>query len=304
MPSAVELSAYVALVGVGLLAANLLLGLLMAAGYNPARHWPYRPVKLFRLHNWTGYIAFSAALVHPAILLFSTSPRFRVIDVLVPVWSPVQPLSNVLGAVALYLVVVVVATLVLPACAGSAPLALDSLHDVRGSDHLLHPRSDRGSDRHRQSHRLHRRREGVCRVVRRAVHAGHGVAHPAPSRSPSRRARASLRGAGTAVAIVKTVAPLRRERSIGAACRAGAPAAFSRRGLSRRSAGSVQPARRRKAEGTDARRITSRCARAAATHTGADSSDPRPDRSIWSARIHTAAAAAMAAIQNSARGHA
>jgi predicted ferric reductase len=110
MPSAVELSAYVALVGVGLLAANLLLGLLMAAGYNPARHWPHRAVKLFRLHNWTGYIALATAIVHPAILLYSSSPRFRVIDLLVPAWSPVQPFSNVLGAIALYLVIVVVVT--------------------------------------------------------------------------------------------------------------------------------------------------------------------------------------------------
>ena len=110
MPSAVELSAYVALFAVGLLGANLLLGLLMAAGYNPARHWPNRAVKLFRLHNWTGYIALSAAIVHPAILLFSSSPRFHVIDLLLPFWSPVQPFSNVLGAIALYIVIVVVAT--------------------------------------------------------------------------------------------------------------------------------------------------------------------------------------------------
>jgi methionine sulfoxide reductase heme-binding subunit len=110
MPSAVELSAYVGLVAVGLLAANLLLGLLMAAGYNPARHWPHRAIKLFRLHNWTGYIALAAASVHPAILLFSSSPRFRLIDLLLPVWSPVQPFSNVLGAIALYIVIVVVVT--------------------------------------------------------------------------------------------------------------------------------------------------------------------------------------------------
>jgi len=110
MPSAVEISAYVALVAVGLLAANLLLGLLMASGFNPARHWPHRSVKLFRLHNWTGYIALTAALVHPAILLFSTSPPFGIIDLVLPIWSPVQPVSNVLGAISLYLVVVVVAT--------------------------------------------------------------------------------------------------------------------------------------------------------------------------------------------------
>ena len=110
MLTAVELSAYVALVAVGLLATNLLLGLLMAAGYVPVRHWPYRPLKLFQLHNWTGYIALAAALAHPLILLWSSTPRFRLIDVIAPVWSPVQPTSNVLGAIALYLVVLVVAT--------------------------------------------------------------------------------------------------------------------------------------------------------------------------------------------------
>jgi len=110
MLTAVELSAYVALVAVGLLATNLLLGLLMAAGYIPARHWPHQPIKLFRLHNWTGYIALVAVLVHPLILLFSSAPRFRPIDLIAPVWSPVQPTSNVLGAIALYLIVIVVIT--------------------------------------------------------------------------------------------------------------------------------------------------------------------------------------------------
>src|SRR5574339_76365 len=110
MPSAVELSAYAGLVAVGLLAANLTLGLLMAAGFNPVRHWPHRWLKLFTFHNWIGYIALAAAVIHPLILLFSASPPFHLIDVVVPVWSPVQPVSNVLGAISLYLVIVVAAT--------------------------------------------------------------------------------------------------------------------------------------------------------------------------------------------------
>jgi predicted ferric reductase len=110
MVSAVELSAYVALGAVTLLALNLLLGQLIAGGYNPARHWPHRPIKLFRLHNRTGYLALAAVVLHPAILLFSSNPRFRLIDLLAPLWSPQQPVSNTLGAVALYLVVIVVAT--------------------------------------------------------------------------------------------------------------------------------------------------------------------------------------------------
>jgi predicted ferric reductase len=110
MLTAVELSAYFGLGAVALLATNLLLGLLIAAGYNPARHWPWRSFKLFTLHNWTGYLALAAALLHPSILLFSSAPRFRAIDVVVPLWSPVQPTSNTLGAVSLYMVVIVVVT--------------------------------------------------------------------------------------------------------------------------------------------------------------------------------------------------
>jgi len=110
MFTAVELSGYVALGAVALLSVNLLLGLLMAAGFNPVRHWPRRRVKLFTFHNWTGYIALCAALLHPAILLFSSEPGFRVIDLVLPLWSPVQPWSNTLGALALYCVLVIVAT--------------------------------------------------------------------------------------------------------------------------------------------------------------------------------------------------
>ena len=106
--SAVDLSGTVALVAVGLLTANLLMGLLLAVGYNPARQWPRLPIKLFTFHNWTGYIAFAAVVVHAGVLLFSREPRFRLIDVLLPLWSPVQPLSNTLGAAGFYLVLIVV----------------------------------------------------------------------------------------------------------------------------------------------------------------------------------------------------
>jgi sulfoxide reductase heme-binding subunit YedZ len=110
MVTAVELSADVALGAVALLATNVLLGLLLAAGYNPVRNWPRRRIKIFTLHNWTGYLAVAAAMLHPAILLFSSKPPFRIVDVLVPLKSPVQPTSNTLGAIALYLVVAVVLT--------------------------------------------------------------------------------------------------------------------------------------------------------------------------------------------------
>jgi DMSO/TMAO reductase YedYZ heme-binding membrane subunit len=108
--SAIDLSGTVALIAVGLLTANLLMGLLLAVGYNPSRQWPHRKIKLFTFHNWTGYIAFCAVVLHAGVLLFSRDPRFHLVDVLLPLWSPVQPVSNTLGAIGFYLVLVVVAT--------------------------------------------------------------------------------------------------------------------------------------------------------------------------------------------------
>ncbi len=108
--SAVDLSGTIALGAIGLLTLNLLLGLLLSVGYNPARQWPRRRLKIFTFHNWTGYVAFAAVVLHAGVLLFSREPRFRLYDVLVPIESPAQPLSNTLGAIGFYLVAIVVLT--------------------------------------------------------------------------------------------------------------------------------------------------------------------------------------------------
>ena len=108
--TAVDVSGTLALVAVGLLTLNLLLGLLLSVGYNPARRWPRKAFKLFTLHNWTAYVAFGAVVLHAGALLFSQNPPFRLYDVLVPIESPVQPFSNNLGAIGFYLVTIVVVT--------------------------------------------------------------------------------------------------------------------------------------------------------------------------------------------------
>ena len=105
-----DLSAYVGLVAVGAVTLNLLLGMLMAFRYSPHRSWPHRRFNYFRLHNWSGYIAFSVSLLHPAILLLNKDPRFRLLDLVYPVRSPSQPLENTIGAIALYLLAFVVVT--------------------------------------------------------------------------------------------------------------------------------------------------------------------------------------------------
>jgi methionine sulfoxide reductase heme-binding subunit len=108
--SAIDVSGTIALGAIGVLTANLLLGLLLSVGYNPTRQWPKRRVKLFTFHNWTGYIALAAVVLHAGALLFSRDTRFTIIDVLVPIRSPVQPFSNTLGAIGFYLVVFIVVT--------------------------------------------------------------------------------------------------------------------------------------------------------------------------------------------------
>src|SRR5690242_8045111 len=105
-----DLSAYVGLAAVAAITLNMLLGSLMAFRYSPYRSWPHRRFNYFRIHNWTGYIALTVAILHPAILLFNKSPRFRVLDLVYPVRSPSQPLDNTIGAIALYLLAFVAVT--------------------------------------------------------------------------------------------------------------------------------------------------------------------------------------------------
>jgi DMSO/TMAO reductase YedYZ heme-binding membrane subunit len=111
MPTAIDVSSVAGLVAVGLLTAQILLGLLLSVGYNPIRRWPrIQWAKLFTFHNWLGYIGLAVAFTHPLILLASATAGFRLFDVLVPIWSPTQPLPTTLGAIAFYLVALVVVT--------------------------------------------------------------------------------------------------------------------------------------------------------------------------------------------------
>ena len=115
MPSAIDVSSVVGLVAVGLFTAQILMGLLLSVGYNPIRQWPrQRWIKLFTFHNWLGYIGLATAATHALILLTvpskSGGSAFRFFDILVPLWSPVQPYPTSLGAAAFYLVAFVVLT--------------------------------------------------------------------------------------------------------------------------------------------------------------------------------------------------
>ncbi len=108
--TAIELSSEVGLVAVGLATSNICLGLLIAGRYSPVRFWPHRRINIFAIHTWSAYLLLASILLHPMILMFSGFRRFRLIDIVFPVWSPGQPVKNSVGAAGLVLLLVVVIT--------------------------------------------------------------------------------------------------------------------------------------------------------------------------------------------------
>jgi predicted ferric reductase len=107
MMSLLDLCAYLGLGAAGAATINLLLGLLIALRYSPVRHWPHRHFNVFKLHQWTAYVAVFFTLTHPLVLLFIQAPHFGIVDLLWPIHSPLQPKLNLAGAGALYLLLAV-----------------------------------------------------------------------------------------------------------------------------------------------------------------------------------------------------
>lgn len=102
-----DFCAYLGLGAAGAAAVNLLLGLLISLRYSPVRHWPHRHINIFFLHQLTAYCAIALTITHPLVLLFLRKPVFRVVDILWPIHSPLQPKLNFAGACALYLLLLV-----------------------------------------------------------------------------------------------------------------------------------------------------------------------------------------------------
>jgi DMSO/TMAO reductase YedYZ heme-binding membrane subunit len=105
-----DLCAYLGLGAAGGATLNLWLGLLLAMRYSPLRLWPHRHINIFALHQRTAYATVTLALAHPVVLLWLHAPHFRIIDLIWPLNSPLQPWINIAGAVALYLLVLLLTT--------------------------------------------------------------------------------------------------------------------------------------------------------------------------------------------------
>ena len=108
--SLLDLCSYLGLGAVGAVVINLFIGLLLSMRYSPVRFWPHRHINLFALHRWTAYVVIVLVLAHPTVLLFLRTPHFGLVDVLWPLHSYLQPTLNTIGAIALYLLVLVLIT--------------------------------------------------------------------------------------------------------------------------------------------------------------------------------------------------
>jgi methionine sulfoxide reductase heme-binding subunit len=108
--TAIDLSGDAALTALALTTANICLGLLIASRYSPVRNWPHKRINIFQLHNWTAYLLLVTIVLHPVILLSSRTMNWHIVDITLPLWSPVQPITNTLGAIGAYVALVVIAT--------------------------------------------------------------------------------------------------------------------------------------------------------------------------------------------------
>ena len=105
-----DLCSYLGLGAAGAATVNLWLGLLIALRYSPVGRWPHRRINLFALHQWTAYLTVALVLAHPVVLLWLKTPRFGLFDLLWPIHSPLQPWINFTGALAIYLILLLVVT--------------------------------------------------------------------------------------------------------------------------------------------------------------------------------------------------
>jgi methionine sulfoxide reductase heme-binding subunit len=108
-----DISSTIGLIATVVLTFNLLLGMLLSTAYRRSPLWKKLPPLVKRigiddLHNWTAYIALALALTHPLLLLADASLRYRLANIVWPAYAPHQPVQTVLGALALYALIVVI----------------------------------------------------------------------------------------------------------------------------------------------------------------------------------------------------
>ncbi|GHM98721.1 hypothetical protein WSM22_02110 [Cytophagales bacterium WSM2-2] len=101
----IELSGIIGLIAIACLASNFIVGFFI---------WSNSKVKLpvgltfLSLHKFTGYSAAISILVHIVLIPLDPKSGFTWGDLILPLWTTHQPYANTLGALALYLITIVV----------------------------------------------------------------------------------------------------------------------------------------------------------------------------------------------------
>jgi predicted ferric reductase len=101
----IELSGIIGLIAIACLAANFIVGFIIWK--NIVFKLPYN-LTFLGLHKLTGYSAAIAILIHVVLIPLDPKSKFTWSDLLLPLWTEHQPYANAFGALALYLIAIVV----------------------------------------------------------------------------------------------------------------------------------------------------------------------------------------------------
>ncbi len=113
--SFLTLSNYAGLAATAVLTFNILWGMMLSTAYKKHNYWKRLPgsikkINVYNLHNWTAYAALSLVLLHPTLLLFDSTTKFKFVDIIFPVNAPHQKLYVALGVLAMYAIITVIVT--------------------------------------------------------------------------------------------------------------------------------------------------------------------------------------------------
>jgi methionine sulfoxide reductase heme-binding subunit len=101
----IELSGIIGLIAIVCLAVNFIVGFVIWK--NISIKLPYR-LTFLGLHKFTGYSAAIAIAIHIVLIPLDPKAKFTWSDLWLPLWTAHQPYANAFGALALYLIAMVV----------------------------------------------------------------------------------------------------------------------------------------------------------------------------------------------------
>ena len=110
-----DASSTLGIIATAILTVNFVLGLLLSTQYRNHAWWKRLPLRvhawnLFKIHNWSAYLALVVATAHPVLLFLDKTAKFTWVDIIFPINSPHQSAINSLGALAFYGLLMVVLT--------------------------------------------------------------------------------------------------------------------------------------------------------------------------------------------------